>query len=47
MKRFQIEYIEKDALTVVELSARSQAEAVEKFARLHDGCDISIKVKQI
>lgn len=47
MKRFQIEYIEKDALTVVELSARSQAEVIKKFARLHDGCNISIKVKQI
>ena len=47
MKRFQIEYLEKDALTVIELSARSQAEAVEKFARLHDGYNISIKVKQI
>ena len=47
MKRFQIEYLEKDALTVIELSARSQAEAVERFARLHDGCDISIKVKQL
>ena len=47
MKRFQIEYLEKDALTAVELSARSQAEAIKKFARLHDGCDIAIKVKRI
>lgn len=47
MKRFQIKYIEKDRLTVVELSAQSQAEAVKKVAHLHDGCDISIKVKQL
>lgn len=47
MKRFQMEYIENDSMTVIELSARSQAEAVQKIAQFHNGKEVCIRIKQI